>query len=165
MALHRPRPLDSADRLENFDCGDAELDVWLTRIARMAHAGRTARVYVTTDDHGFVVGYYALAAGEVQREELPERMRRGAPTPVAIAILARLAVDRRHQRQGVGLALISDAARRVLDAADLLGIRALVVHAANERAAAFYREAGFTPTPTDPLHQAVLVKDLARRYG
>lgn len=165
MALHRPRPLDFADHLEDFDCGDTELNAWLTRIARMAHAGRTARVYVTTDDDGLVIGYYALAAGEVRREELPERMRRGAPTPVAVAILARLAVDRRHQRQGVGLALISDAARRVLDAAGLLGIRALVTHAADEQAAAFYREAGFIPSPTDPLHQAVLVKDLARRYG
>lgn len=165
MALHRPRPLDPADRLEDFDCGDAELNAWLTRIAPMAHAGRTARVYVVTDDERLVVGYYALAAGEVQREKLPARMRRGAPTPVAIAILARLAVDRRYQRQCVGLALISDTARRVLDAAELLGIRALVVHAANEEAAAFYRAAGFTPSPSDPLHQAVLVKDLARHYA
>jgi GNAT superfamily N-acetyltransferase len=165
VALERPRPLDSADSREDFDCGDPELNVWLERVAPMAHAGRTARVYVTVDERRRVAGYYALAAGHVERDTLPERMRRGAPTPVAIAILARLAVDRHHQRQGVGLALLSDAARRVLQAADILGIRALVVHAADERAAGFYRQAGFVASPTDPLHHAVLVKDLARRYG
>ncbi len=165
MAVHRPRPLDPADVLDAFDCGDPELDGWLKRIARMAHGGRTARVYVAADDQRRVVGYYALAAGQVERHMLPERMRHGTPTTVAIATLARLAVDRRHQRQGLGLALVSDAARRVLEAAEILGIRALVVHAANERAAAFYREAGFDPSPTDSLHQVVLIKDLARRYG
>jgi GNAT superfamily N-acetyltransferase len=165
VALHKPRPLDPADRLEEFDCGDPGLDGWLARFARMAHGGNTARVYVTVDDNRRVIGYYAAAAGQVQRSDLPERMRQGAPSAVAIAILARLAVDRRHQGEGLGLALLSDALRRVLDAADILGIRALIVHAANEPAAGFYRAAGFTPSPTDPLHLAVLVKDLARRYG
>jgi len=160
----RPRPLQPDDGLASFDCGDRSLNDWLARIAQMAHAGRTARVFVTCDE-GRVVGYYALAAGHVALEALPGRMRRGAPTPVAIAVLARLAVDRSRQGEGLGLALLSDAARRTLAAAEMLGVRALVVHAASARAASFYERAGFTPSPSDPLHLAVLLKDLERRYG
>ena len=164
MPLDRPRPLRPTDQLDAFHSGAAELDDWLARIAPMAQAGRTARVYVAAE-RSRVAGYYALAAGHVQRADLPERIGRGAPTPAPVAILARLAVDRRHQGRGLGLALLSDAARRVLEAAEILGIRALLVHAASERAARFYATAGFSSSPSDPLHLAVLVKDLGKRYG
>lgn len=164
MALDKPRLLRPTDQLDDFCCGEAELDDWLARIAPMAQSGRTARVYVTTDGSQ-VAGYYALAAGQVLRADLPARMGRGAPSPVPVAILARLAVDRRHQGRGLGLALLSDAARRVLEAAEILGIRALLVHAASDRAAGFYAAAGFSPSPSDPLHLAVLTKDLHSRYG
>ncbi len=160
----RPRPLRDTDQRRGFACGDDELDGWLQRIAPMAQAGRTARVYVCIDGDR-VVGFYALAAGHVARADLDERAGRGAPSPVPVAVLARLAVDRGHQGQGLGLALVSDATRRVVDAADILGIRALIVHAADERAVSFYEAAGFVPSPSDPQHLAILVKDLRGRYG
>ena len=118
MALDKPRLLRPTDQLDDFCCGDAELDDWLARIAPMAQSGRTARVYVTTDGSQ-VAGYYALAAGQVLRADLPARIGRGAPSPGPVAILARLAVDRRHQGRGLGIALLSDAARRVLEAAEI----------------------------------------------
>jgi len=82
-----------------------------------------------------------------------------------VVLLARLAVDRRYQGTGLGSALVADAARRTLSAAELIGARALVVHAADEQAARFYERLSFVAFPSDPLHLGVLVKDLRRHYG
>lgn len=131
----------------------------------MAAAAGTARSFVVVDDHGVVNAYYALCPASVSRAELPTRHARGVPDPVPVILLARLAVDRRHQGQGLGRALVADAARRTLRAAEAIGGRALVVHAAGPAAAAFYTALDFEPFPTDPLHLGILLKDLRHRYG
>lgn len=106
-----------------------------------------------------VLGYCALAPGAVQRRELPERHARGMPAhPSGIILLARLAVARSRQAQGYGRALVADAAVRTLQAADIVGARAMLVHARDERL-------GFVRSPTDPLHLMVLIKDLRRTFG
>lgn len=165
MTLHSPRPPGPEDDLAGFDCGDVELDKWLRERARMAAAAGTARTFISVDDTGAVCGYYALCPASVQRAELPPRHARGTPDPVGVILLARLAVARTHQQQGIGRALVADAARRALAAADSIGGRALIVHAASPAAAAFYSALGFETFPTDPLHLGVLIKDLRRRYG
>lgn len=158
-------PLERDHKLDEFASGADELDRWLRRFARVADAAGTARTYVLCDGER-VLGYYALTPGAVNRRDMPERHARGMPAhPIGVILLARLAVDRSRQGQGYGRALVADAAVRALQAADLVGARAMLVHARDERAASFYERLGFTRSSTDPLHLMVLIKDLRRTFG
>jgi GNAT superfamily N-acetyltransferase len=113
-----------------------------------------------------VVGYYALAAGSVEPEQAPERIKKGlARHPVPVILLARLAVDRHEQGKGLGAALLKDALIRAAAAADEIGVRAVLVHAKDEDARAFYERFDFEPSPTDPLHLYLLMKDLKKTIG
>jgi GNAT superfamily N-acetyltransferase len=161
-----PEPLGPDHELDAFACGEPALDEWLKRHARSSHAAGGARAYVTTttDDAKRVVGYYALAAAQVEPADATARVAKGQPgrRPVPVVLLARLAVDRAHQGRRVGSSLLKDAMLRVLQAADAIGVRALLVHAKHERARAFYEQYGFEPSPSDPLHLVLLIKDLKR---
>ena len=113
-----------------------------------------------------VVGFHTLVVGEVSPEQAPERIRKGlARHPIPLMVLARLAVAVDHQGQGLGAALLKDAIGRTLAAANIAGIRALAVHAKDERARGFYELFGFRPSPIDPLHLYVLLKDLHAMSG
>jgi ribosomal protein S18 acetylase RimI-like enzyme len=164
MAYTGPEPLGGKHRLEGFDCGEESLTRWLLRYSHHAEAAGSARIFVTTDDGERVVGYYALAVGQVQSADATARMLKGQPVdrPIPVVILARLAVDQAHQGQGVDRSLLQDAMLRCATVADQAGVRALVVHASNEEAQAFYRRFGFEESPTDPLHLILLMKDLKR---
>jgi Acetyltransferases len=108
-----------------------------------------------------VLGFHTLVVGEVSPELTPERIRKGlARHPIPLMVLARLAVAVEFQGRGLGAALLKDAIGRTLAAAEIVGIRALAVHAKDERAQSFYAHFGFRPSPTDPLHLFVLLKDL-----
>jgi GNAT superfamily N-acetyltransferase len=158
-------PITRGHQLDAFDSGADELDAWLRRFAWIADAAGTARTYVLADGER-VLGYYALTPAAVNRRDLPERHVKGMPAhPIGVILLARLAVDRSLQGQGYGRALVADAAIRTLQAVDLVGARAMLVHARNEQAAAFYERLGFTRSPTDALHLMVLIKDLRRTFG
>nr|NDG06638.1 N-acetyltransferase [Oxalobacteraceae bacterium] len=110
---------------------------------------------------GSVVGFYSLAVGSVDPAAAAPRVIKGVPRhPVPVMILARLAVDVAHQRVGLGRALLKDALRRTAQAADIAGIRALLVHAKDERARNWYLSFDFEPSPSDPLHLFLLMKDL-----
>jgi GNAT superfamily N-acetyltransferase len=157
-----PKPLRGKHGFEGFSCGEESLDAWLHRHARQAEAGSTARVYVSSAGD-VVVGYYALAVGQVEPADATQRLVKGQPSrrPVPVAILARLAVDQRYQGRGLGRSLLQDALLRCADAAGKVGIRALVVHSLAE-ARPFYERFGFEPSPTDPLHLILLLKDLEK---
>jgi len=116
---------------------------------------------VTTGD-AVVIAYYALVVGEVDHDDATEQAREGLSTrfPIPIAILARLAVDRRHQRQGLGAALLDDAVRRVLVAAEQVAVRAIVFHAADKTAAAFSQRFGFRTLGTTPPTLMVTLAEL-----
>jgi GNAT superfamily N-acetyltransferase len=149
-------------RVEAFDCGREELNRYLLRCALQNQQAGAAQTYVGLVDDD-VAGYYSLAVGHVAREEAPERLTKGlARHPVPIMLLARLAVDRRWQGQGIGKALLKDAMLRTLQAADIAGIRALAVHAKDELSRSFYQEFDFISSPTDPMHLFVLLKDVRR---
>ncbi len=105
------------------------------------------------------VGFYALASAAVERADAPGRVRRNMPDPVPVILLARLAIDAKHQGQGLGAQLLRDAITRVVAAAKIIGVRALLVHALHEQARAFYAHFDFEPSPTDPLHLLLLIKD------
>ena len=165
MAYRAPAPLDKQHRLDGFSCGQAALDDWLQRHARAAQASETARVYVTTPGGAnTVVGYYALAAAEVMPVDVTPRGRKGQPAgrPSPAILLARLAIDARHQRLGMGRSLLRDAILRTAQAADAIGARILLVHAKHDDAKAWYLQYGFEPAPTDPLHLQMLMKDIRR---
>lgn len=148
--------------IEGFDCGREELNRYLKRYAWQNQQAGAAQTYVGLAGD-VVVGYHTLAVGEVSREEAPERVAKGlARHPIPIMLLARLAVDRRWQGQGVGKALLKDAMQRTLRAADIAGIRAFAVHAKDEEARAFYQKFDFIPAPTDALHLFVLLKDVRK---
>jgi GNAT superfamily N-acetyltransferase len=158
--LGSPLPLDASHDLSAFDCGAPALNEYLKKYALQNHQNQSARTYVTTRGD-LVVGYYTLAAGSVRREETPARVAKGlARHPVPIILLARLAVDREEQGKGLGAALLKDALLRAAQAADLIGCRAVLVHAKNQAAQAFYRRYGFEPSPVDELHLYLLMKDL-----
>ena len=161
MAFARPEPLEREHDRAGFACGEPELDRWLADHVLDAQAAGSARVFVSTDGHR-VVGYYALAAAQLQPSEASERALKGQPRgrPVPAVLLARLAVDSEHQGKGLGRSLLQDALLRANEAAEELGIRVMLVHAKHERASRWYRRFGFEESPTDPLHLVLLMKDL-----
>jgi GNAT superfamily N-acetyltransferase len=128
----------------------------------MAAAAGSARTFVTIDaQQERIVGYHALAAASVEHEAATERVRRGMPrNPIPVILLARLAVDRSVQGRGLGAWLLADAMRRSSAAAERVGIRALAVHAIDERARRFYEHHGLSPSPSDPQHLMILIKDI-----
>lgn len=129
------------------------------------HKNRSARTYVTTRDKR-VLGYYTLAAGSVGREEVPARVAKGlGKYPVPIVLLARLAVDRSEQGKGLGAALLKDALLRAVQAADVVGCRAVLVHAKDQAAQAFYRKFDFEASPIDELHLYLLIKDIEATWN
>ncbi len=162
MAYRRPEPLGKQHRIDDFDCGEPPLDDWLKRHALGAQASGSSRVFVTTLDGETVVGYYALAAAQVAPDDATARALKGQPRvrPVPAILLARLAVDRGHQRTGLGRSLLQDVLLRCVDAAEAIGARVLLVHAKHEAAKAWYSQFDFEESPTDPLHLMMLMKDV-----
>jgi GNAT superfamily N-acetyltransferase len=156
-----PAPLADHHELDGFDSGTPELDDWLRRRARTNQAGGASRTFVVCEANR-VIAYYALASGAVRQPEAPGRLRRNMPDPIPVAVLGRLAVDRAYQGRGFGRALVRDAALRLLNAAEILGIRGVLVHAISEDARAFYEAVGFLPSPSDPMMLMIGLHDLNR---
>lgn len=151
--------------VDTFDCGRADLNRFLQQYALPNQHSGGSQTYVGMVDDT-VVGYYALAVGSIEQDIAPERMKKGlAKHSIPIMLLARLAVDLHWQKQGVGAALLKDATLRTLQAADIAGIRALVVHAKDEKAKQFYERFDFLPSPSDPLHLFMLLKDLRTLFS
>lgn len=159
MTIKAPVPLTDHHVIDGFDCGVAPLDVWLKRRARANAVSGASHTYVACDGDT-VVAYYALAAGAVASAATLGRFRRNMPDPIPAIVLGRLAIDRGSQGKGIGRALFSDAGHRVLQAADIIGIRGLLVDAIAEEAKAFYLALGMSPSPLDPMTLMVTLTDL-----
>lgn len=153
-----PRPIAATDELSSFDSGEPSLDDWLRRRALGNQTAGASRCFVTCRD-GRVVGYYALSTGAVQRLDASRRVGHGMPDPVPVALLGRFAIDVKEQGRGLGANLLRDAITRTVEAAEIIGIRALLVHALHDQARQFYLHFGFEPSPTNPLHLLLLMKD------
>jgi GNAT superfamily N-acetyltransferase len=151
--------------VEQFTCGQPELDRFLIRHALQAQQANSAQTYVAVSDHE-IVGFYTIVAGEVQHAQAPERVVKGMSRhPIPLLVLARLAVHTKAQGRGIGSGLLLDALGRALQVADMIGVRALSVHARDDRAAAFYWHFGFMQSPTDPRHLFMIIKDIRRAAG
>lgn len=154
------RKLAGSDAVESFDCGQAALNQFLQRFALVNQKSNSAQTYVGCHG-GVVVGFYSLAVGSVDPATAAPRVIKGIPQrPVPVMILARLAVDVQHQGAGLGKALLKDALLRTAQAADIAGIRALLVHAKDETARQWYLNWEFEPSPSDSFHLFLLMKDL-----
>lgn len=159
MTLAAPRPIDQAHEVADFDSGVPILDDWLKRRARANQASGASRTYVVCENEK-VIAYYALASGAVEISSATARLRRNLPDPVPVVVLGRLAIDKTFQGRGLGRASMRDAARRVLQAADIIGIRGIFVHAPSPNAEAFYRSLGLEVSPLQPMTLMATLADL-----
>lgn len=155
-----PEPLDSRHELEDFRCGTSALDAYLKEWALTDQRAEKSRTYVVARGRR-AVAYFSLAAASIEPEHGTARLAKGqGRQPIPVILLGRLAVDLHEQGRGLGEALLVDALRRCVQAADAIGARAVLVHAKDERARGFYVRFGFEPSPTNPLHLIVLMKDV-----
>jgi GNAT superfamily N-acetyltransferase len=146
--------------VDAFDCGREALNRFLIRYALQNQQAGASQTYVALADEE-VLGYYTLVVGQIEYNDAPERLTKGlAHHPVPIMLLARLAIAISQQGKGLGAGLLKDAMRRTLQAADIAGIRAFMVHAKDDEAKAFYEHFDFVSSPSDPYHLFLLLKDI-----
>jgi GNAT superfamily N-acetyltransferase len=163
--LLRIEKLNRTHTVENFTSGRPELDRFLVRHALRAQQANSSQTYVAVAGDE-IVGFYTIVAGEVRHAKAPERVIKGMPRhPIPLLVLARLAVHTKAQGRGIGSGLLLDALGRTLQVADMIGVRALAVHAKDDQAAAFYRHFGFTPSPSDARHLFMIIKDIRLAAG
>ncbi len=148
--------------LSAFDCANATLNEWLRKFAWTNQQADAAKTYVALDGN-LVIGYYALTTGSVHKHESPQRIAKGlANHPIGVVLIARLAVDQSQPGKGLGKALLFDALSRVEEAADIVGVRAVLVHAIDDPARRFYLHFEFEESPVDPYQLLLLLKDLRK---
>lgn len=159
MSLSAPVPLSDIHEIGDFDSGQSSLNDWLRRRAPANQASGATRTFVVCDGSQ-IVGYYALASSSIAASETTGKFRRTMPDPVPVVVLARLAIDHRYQKRGIGGGLVPNASKRVIAAADEIGIRGMVVHAISEDAKAFYLQMGFLQSPTSDMTLMIPIGEL-----
>jgi GNAT superfamily N-acetyltransferase len=158
-----PQKINAGHDLSQFACGEPSLDDWLRRRALPNEERGASRTYVVCEENR-VIGYYALAVGAVAHGGAPGRVKRNMPDPIPVMVLGRLAIDQPFQSRGIGPALLRDAVLRTLQASEIAGIRAILVHAISERARQFYEKWGFVASPVDPMTLMIAVTEAAREF-
>lgn len=161
--ISAPMPLTAQHQLTDFDSGVPSLDDWLKRRAAKNQANDSSRTYVVCEGQT-VIGYYCLSAGAIGHAEAPSAMRRNRPDPIPVMVLGRLAIHKDHQQKGIGTALLRDAILRTIQAAEIAGITALLVHALTEQAKRFYRSRGFIESPIQPMTMYQLLATAQRAW-
>lgn len=160
-AISAPAPLSDAHQLEGFESGEPSLDDWLKRRAAKNQANGASRTYVACIGDA-VVGYYCLSAGAVGHADAPSAMKRNRPDPIPVLVLGRLAIHTAHHQKGLGTALLRDAMQRALQAAEIAGVTALMVHAISEQAKRFYLSRGFIESPVKPMTLCLMLSTVAQ---
>lgn len=162
--LSAPISLTKAHDTSTFDCGVNALNSFLLNYALQNLKNKSVKTFVAvmeTDNRERVVGYYSLVAGSVEHSAVPPRVKKGlGKYPIPVIILARLAVDVSMQGKGLGKGLFKDALLRILTITENLGVRAVLVHAKDEKAKNFYEQFGFESSPTNEYHLYLLIKDI-----
>jgi len=162
--LNPPEKLTSSHQIDRFDSGNSQLNDWLKRRALKNELQGASRTYVVCTGN-VVVGYYCLANGAVAQTIATGRVRRNMPDPIPVMVIGRLAVDRNWQGQGIGRGLLRDAILRTLNAAEIAGIRAIIVHTISQSAKQFYESCGFTASPIESMTMMVTIKDARASLG
>ena len=160
-----PVLLDKSHDYLTFDCGKEPLNAFLIRHALANQANNSARTFVGLDGNR-IVGYYSLAVSSILFEDAPERMAKGlARHPIPILLMARFAVDKEYQGQGIGTGLFKDALKRCIAVSREAAVRAFMVHAKDEAARTLYLKYGMLECPANPFHLYFLMKDIERFLG
>jgi GNAT superfamily N-acetyltransferase len=161
-------PLEPHHEVDRFECGREQLDRWLRAYAGKGQRRDTARTFVVCrQEETDVVGYYTLVASQVEQSEATSEVQSGTSKhfPIPVCLIARLAVDRSEQSIGLGQSLLLDALQRAERASRSVAMRALLVQALDEKAAAFYARFGLKPASTDPLMLMVPLAAVRRILG
>ena len=158
QALAAPVPIGLDHDTDAFDSDVLALDEWLRHRARRNEVEGASRTFVTCLSKR-VVGYYSLAAASLLHTVATGRTRRNMPDPVPVVLLGRLAIDRSWQGKGLGADLLRDAVIRVLGAAEIIGVHAILVHAISEDAKTFYEKHGFPPSPVESMTLMITVEE------
>ena len=154
-----PEKLNRNHSIDHFDCGNLELNTWLQRFAFQNQRANAAITFVSCFQNN-VIAYYSLAVGSVEHQDATTRVKKGlARHSIPVMIIARLAVDKKYQGQGIGKGLLKDAILRTINASEHAGIRAIFVHAKDEKATKFYQKFDFEPCPIDSFKLMLLLKD------
>jgi len=162
--ISAPEPIHAGHSLEAFCCGVDSMDSWLKQRALKNQFSGASRTFVCCENSE-VMAYYSLASSAVTTSNATGRFRRNMPDPVPVVILGRLAVDKSLHGQGVGRALVRDAGMRVIQVAETIGIRGMLVHALSDEAREFYLRVGFEPSSIDPMMLMVTLRDLEESLG
>lgn len=162
--ISRPDRLAPGYDLSTFSSGVGELDDWLRQRALKNELEGASRTYVVAVGPR-VVGYFALSSGSVSREQTSGAVRRNMPDPVPVIILARLAVDVDYQKRGIGRGMVKEAVLRAVTAAEIVGVRAMLVHALSPEAKKFYQALGFAESPVDPMTLMLSIKEAGREIA
>lgn len=161
MSLYTgPTLLTTSHDVSSFDCGDQDLNDWLRQRAFRNQDEGSSRTWAAIDPNSRVVAYYASSTAALTRTAATKRAARNQPDPLPAMLLGRLAVDQRHQGQGLAAALLKHFLYKALEVAAITGLRIVLVHAKNPEAAAFYGHFGFEASPIDDLTLMLLIKDI-----
>jgi len=157
--ISAPEKLNKNNILDHFDCGNPELNICLKRFAFQNQRANATISFVTCFQNN-VIAYYSLTVGSIEHQHATPRGKKGlARHSIPVMIIARLAVNKKYQRQGIGKGLLKDVILRTLNASEHAGIRAIFVHAKDEKASKFYKRFDFEPCPIDPFKLMLLLKD------
>lgn len=156
-----PVPLNESYDRTSFDCGVEVLNDYLKKYAHQNTKNNSCRTYVALKDNKKIIGYFSIAFGSVEHAIAPPKITHGLGRyPVPVLVLARLAVDKSYQNIGLGRSLLKHALLKAINAAEIGGLRAVIVHAKGDRAKSFYEKYGFSPAPSDPFHLFILIKNI-----
>lgn len=161
MAYSGPELLSPQHRIGGFDCGTQALNTWLVGRATKNQVAGTTRTWVVVETGtGDVVAFYASSTASILRDLAPKRMGRNQPEVLPAVLLARMAVDLRHQGRGLGAALLKHFMLKAIEVAHSVGVRVLLIHAKDDAARSFYSHYGFVESPIDPLVLMMLLPDV-----
>lgn len=158
--IQAPEPLMARHQFTSFCSGVETMDNWLKQRALKNQLAGASRTFVSCDTYSNVLAYYSLASSAVETYVATGRFRRNMPEPIPVVVLGRLAIDKSLQGQGIGRAMVRDAGLRVLQAAEVIGIRGMLVHALSDQAREFYLRVGFEPSPVDSMILMATLADL-----
>lgn len=146
-----PEKLNKSHYIKSFDCGSEQLNDYLKKYAFQNQKKNISNTFVTQKD-GKVIGYYSLTFGSVDKDNLPPAIKRNLPHyQIPVMVLARLAIDKKEQRNGLGKGFLKDAILRTIQASEIAGMKAIMVQAKDEKAKSFYEKFDFIESPIDAL--------------
>ena len=155
----QPEPINEQHNINGFNSGEESLDLWLKNRAIKNQKANASRTYVACDSER-VIAYYVLASSSVNASFALGSFKRNMPNPIPVVVLGRLAIDQAYQNRGIGRSLVRDAGFRVIQAAETIGIKGLLVQAISTKAKEFYEKLGFEPSLIDPMTLMVTLDDL-----